>query len=328
MNYEQHNEISTSYKHYECKPDFFYPEEKKDDKYGRSKIDEAQMNPLSTPFSVKDILNINQTYYERNDVWKPERSQDYERLYHQSSYCSEYFNQVYPMHNEYWNGEYENKEGYYNYNSYCQNLYHHEQYQEMPQMPKLDVDMSEPPGLADVSVPQPHLPIDNKFTAMARKTMKMATTTPKQEKTKDKSTKRKPRILFSQSQVHDLEVRFKTQRYLTAPEREQLAKKLNLTPTQVKIWFQNRRYKSKRIKSPEVSTSTDAKPKTLRKLYKPETRETQNYVQNQDDINSTLYFEDTYDNEKFYNRIDESNFYTTDAKDVELKKYFPNNYVC
>ncbi|CAH1730170.1 unnamed protein product [Chironomus riparius] len=60
-------------------------------------------------------------------------------------------------------------------------------------------------------------------------------------------SKRKPRILFSQSQVVELERRFKIQKYLSAPERETLASNLNLTPTQIKIWFQNRRYKSKRL---------------------------------------------------------------------------------
>lgn len=45
--------------------------------------------------------------------------------------------------------------------------------------------------------------------------------------------KKKPRILFSQSQVTELEQRFKQQKYLNANEREQLANKLNLTPTQV-----------------------------------------------------------------------------------------------
>ena len=58
--------------------------------------------------------------------------------------------------------------------------------------------------------------------------------------------KRKPRVLFSQAQVYELERRFKQQRYLSAPEREQLANMLKLTSTQVKIWFQNRRYKCKR----------------------------------------------------------------------------------
>ncbi|CAH2275023.1 homeobox Nkx- [Pelobates cultripes] len=60
--------------------------------------------------------------------------------------------------------------------------------------------------------------------------------------------RRKPRVLFSQLQVYELERRFKEQRYLSAPEREQLAAILKLTSTQVKIWFQNRRYKCKRQK--------------------------------------------------------------------------------
>ncbi|XP_076786597.1 homeobox protein Nkx-2.6 isoform X2 [Arvicanthis niloticus] len=58
--------------------------------------------------------------------------------------------------------------------------------------------------------------------------------------------RRKPRVLFSQAQVLALERRFKQQRYLSAPEREHLASVLQLTSTQVKIWFQNRRYKCKR----------------------------------------------------------------------------------
>ncbi|XP_055353058.1 homeobox protein Nkx-2.1-like [Paramacrobiotus metropolitanus] len=58
--------------------------------------------------------------------------------------------------------------------------------------------------------------------------------------------RRKPRVLFSQAQVYELERRFKTQRYLSAPDRDLLAQQLKLTPQQVKIWYQNRRYKNKR----------------------------------------------------------------------------------
>lgn len=61
--------------------------------------------------------------------------------------------------------------------------------------------------------------------------------------------KRKPRVLFSQTQVLDLERRFREQRYLSAPEREILSQALSLSATQVKIWFQNRRYKSKKLQA-------------------------------------------------------------------------------
>lgn len=58
--------------------------------------------------------------------------------------------------------------------------------------------------------------------------------------------RRKRRVLFTQAQVYELERRFKQQKYLSAPEREHLASVIHLTPTQVKIWFQNHRYKCKR----------------------------------------------------------------------------------
>lgn len=61
--------------------------------------------------------------------------------------------------------------------------------------------------------------------------------------------KRKRRVLFSKHQTFELERRFRQQRYLSAPEREHLASQINLTPTQVKIWFQNHRYKTKRAQT-------------------------------------------------------------------------------
>mgnify|MGYP002804393003 FL=1 len=58
--------------------------------------------------------------------------------------------------------------------------------------------------------------------------------------------KRKRRVLFTKMQTRELEKRFREQRYLSAPEREELSKLINLTPTQIKIWYQNHRYKYKR----------------------------------------------------------------------------------
>lgn len=71
------------------------------------------------------------------------------------------------------------------------------------------------------------------------------------------SQRRKRRVLFSQAQVYELERRFKQQKYLSAPEREHLAQVINLTPTQVKIWFQNHRYKCKRAQKDKDKVPSD-----------------------------------------------------------------------
>ncbi|KAK2505353.1 hypothetical protein MC885_003577 [Smutsia gigantea] len=80
--------------------------------------------------------------------------------------------------------------------------------------------------------------------------------------------RRKPRVLFSQAQVLALERRFKQQRYLSAPEREHMASALQLTPTQVKIWFQNRRYKCKRQRQ-DKSLELAGQPLTPRRVAVP-----------------------------------------------------------
>lgn len=84
----------------------------------------------------------------------------------------------------------------------------------------------------------PNLPPTN------RKTM-----TKKLQATPVTPARRKRRVLFSKAQTYELERRFRQQRYLSAPEREHLANLIRLTPTQVKIWFQNHRYKMKRARA-------------------------------------------------------------------------------
>lgn len=154
--YEQHNEVSTSFnnnnlKHNynECKNDFYqyvdvtYLDKEKaekdfyDERNYKVKIEEPNQN-LTTPFLVKDILNINQTNYnyDRNEVWKynerDRRPYDYEPVYQNQGYCpAEYFNQVYPNvsvpnFDPYWTQEYHDHkvDDYYNYNAYGHNIYH------------------------------------------------------------------------------------------------------------------------------------------------------------------------------------------------------------
>jgi hypothetical protein len=60
---------------------------------------------------------------------------------------------------------------------------------------------------------------------------------------------KKSRVLFSQWQINELEKLFKKQKYVTSNEREIISKRLRLNPNQVKIWFQNRRYKIKKKSS-------------------------------------------------------------------------------
>ena len=57
---------------------------------------------------------------------------------------------------------------------------------------------------------------------------------------------RRRRTAFTSSQLKCLEEKFQDKKYLTIAERNKLAKALNLSDTQVKTWFQNRRMKWKK----------------------------------------------------------------------------------
>ncbi|CAI2354329.1 unnamed protein product [Caenorhabditis sp. 36 PRJEB53466] len=78
-----------------------------------------------------------------------------------------------------------------------------------------------------------------------------------------KRKKRKRRVLFTKAQTYELERRFRTQKYLSAPEREQLAMQIRLTPTQVKIWFQNHRYKTKKSHQDKPASILSSMPSTF-----------------------------------------------------------------
>ncbi|XP_074448375.1 homeobox protein vex1-like [Larus michahellis] len=56
----------------------------------------------------------------------------------------------------------------------------------------------------------------------------------------------RPRTKFSAAQLQELERSFREQRYIGASEKRRLAAALNLSQSQIKTWFQNRRMKFKR----------------------------------------------------------------------------------
>lgn len=67
-----------------------------------------------------------------------------------------------------------------------------------------------------------------------------------QKKEKSPQDDKRPRTAFSNEQLQRLKVEFEKCQYLTEQRRLELAKTLNLSEGQIKIWFQNKRAKVKK----------------------------------------------------------------------------------
>ncbi|XP_078616649.1 uncharacterized protein LOC144884953 [Branchiostoma floridae x Branchiostoma japonicum] len=76
---------------------------------------------------------------------------------------------------------------------------------------------------------------------------------------------KRARTAFTADQLKDLERAFQDSQYVVGQDRTELARKLRLTETQVKVWFQNRRTKYKREKAREAE-KTQANSETLAAL--------------------------------------------------------------
>lgn len=72
--------------------------------------------------------------------------------------------------------------------------------------------------------------------------------------------KRKLRTVFTEKQLEGLETKFAEKKYLSVPDRMELASRLELSETQVKTWFQNRRMKCKKQQVSELQEDEDQEP--------------------------------------------------------------------
>lgn len=82
----------------------------------------------------------------------------------------------------------------------------------------------------------------------------------KTEEIETQKNRKKTRTVFSRHQIFYLESAFDAKRYLSSTERSEIASTLNLTETQVKVWFQNRRNKWKSQLASDPSISAERLP--------------------------------------------------------------------
>ncbi|VDI62256.1 homeo domain only family, other [Mytilus galloprovincialis] len=89
-----------------------------------------------------------------------------------------------------------------------------------------------------------------------------------QRRKRRESRPRRQRTTFTSEQTLKLEIEYNRTEYISRPRRYEVAKLLSLSENQIKIWFQNRRAKEKRIEKAHIDQQ-------IRNSTLPNTKETQ-----------------------------------------------------
>lgn len=134
--------------------------------------------------------------------------------------------------------------------------------------------------------------------------------------------KKRSRAAFTHAQVYELERRFNQQRYLSGPERADLAHSLKLTETQVKIWYQNRRYKTKRKQLQENNLLTQSGRKVAVKVLVKDDMPLFSLQQKYNQIHSKIFYPDIIPKHEF---LSQKNIYEQIIKnEASLFNQFQN----
>ena len=104
-----------------------------------------------------------------------------------------------------------------------------------------------------VAVPKPFYPAFTGYTPPVP--FPYSAVIGEQRKSPKEQKQKRSRTIFTPTQIDRLEIEFQTSQYMIGGDRIALAKELDLTETQVKVWFQNRRIKSRKLKKSQIDSA-------------------------------------------------------------------------
>ncbi|KAL4646375.1 homeobox protein BarH-like 1 [Arapaima gigas] len=131
---------------------------------------------------------------------------------------------------------------------------------KLPPLPPVSCPLASPFGSALFSRPPP-LHASPGFRPLPLDLHHRAKLEPRADGESKLKKGRRSRTVFTELQLVGLEKRFEKQKYLSTPDRIDLAESLGLSQLQVKTWYQNRRMKWKKIVLQGGGLESPTKPK-------------------------------------------------------------------